>query len=79
MRLTMEAVAARAGCSTQTLVAHYGCKQNLLSAVMRDQIALTTDHLRRGRPGCTQRPASGFAERHLEQLNRPHVIQTCRP
>jgi AcrR family transcriptional regulator len=77
MRLTMEAVAARAGCSKQTLYAHYGCKQNLLSAVMRDQIALTTDHL--DEDGQDVRSGLlGFAERHLEQLNRPHVIQTCR-
>jgi len=77
MRLSMEAVAARAGCSKQTLYAHYGCKQGLLSAVMRDQIALTTDHLEDENQD-VRSGLLGFAERHLELLSRPHVIQTCR-
>jgi len=77
MRLSMEAVAARAGCSKQTLYAHYGCKQNLLRAVMRDQIAMTTVPF--DEDGADLRESLlAFAERHLEQLNRPHVIQTCR-
>ncbi|HYG08086.1 MAG TPA: TetR/AcrR family transcriptional regulator [Stenotrophomonas sp.] len=77
MRLSMEAVAARAGCSKQTLYAHYGCKENLLRTVMRDQVALTTDTLEHD--GTDLRSSLlAFAEQHLEQLNRPHVIQTCR-
>src|ERR1044072_9676027 len=69
MRLSMEAVAARAGCSKQTLYAHYGCKENLLRTVMRDQVALTTDTLQHD--GTDLRSSLlAFAEQHLEQLNR---------
>lgn len=77
MRLSMEAVAARAGCSKQTLYSHYGCKENLLRAVMRDQVALTTDALDH-QDLDLRASLLAFAQRHLEQLNRPHVIQTCR-
>lgn len=77
MRLSMEAVAARAGCAKQTLYAHYGCKQNLLKAVMHDQVALTADHLAEDSDDL-RASLLDFAAHHLEQLSRPHVIQTCR-
>ncbi|HEY0334336.1 MAG TPA: TetR/AcrR family transcriptional regulator [Stenotrophomonas sp.] len=77
MRLSMEAVAARAGCSKQTLYSHYGCKQNLLRTVMADQVALTAGHLDT-EGGQLRDRLLAFTHHHLEQLNRPDVIQTCR-
>jgi len=77
MRLSMEAVAARAGCSKQTLYSRYGCKRELLRAVMDERVALTAVHLDEADAGLRDR-LLGFAHHHLEQLNRPDVIQTCR-
>ena len=38
-RISMEAVAARAGCSKQTLYAHFGSKQELLRSVIAEHQA----------------------------------------
>lgn len=77
MRLSMEAVVARAGCSKQTLYSRYGCKQNLLRAVMDQRVALTAAHLEEAGGDLRERLLA-FAHHHLEQLSRPDVIQTCR-
>ncbi|HBK46538.1 MAG TPA: TetR family transcriptional regulator [Xanthomonadaceae bacterium] len=77
MRLSMDAVAARAGCSKQTLYARYGNKQNLLKRVMREHFELTTAPLDRD-DGDIRECLVAFAEQHLDQLNRPDVVQTCR-
>ncbi|WAT13706.1 TetR/AcrR family transcriptional regulator [Xanthomonas fragariae] len=77
MRLSMEAVAERAGCSKQTLYSYYGCKENLLRGVLQDHAHLATvplatvsDDLRGD--------LLAFALAHLDRLNRPDVLQICR-
>ena len=44
-RISMEAVAARAGCSKQTLYAHFGSKQELLRSVIAEHQELATARL----------------------------------
>ncbi len=77
MRLSMEAVAARAGCSKQTLYAHYGNKRNLLREVMQAHVALTTARL--ADDGQDLRGGlQAFALDYLDQLNRPDVVHSAR-
>jgi len=77
MRLSMDAVAARAGCSKQTLYSRYRSKQDLLQRVMQDHIELSTTHL-----GPAQGELRGsllrFAREYLEQLSEPQVLQSCQ-
>lgn len=76
MRLSMEAVAARAGCSKQTLYAHYGNKRNLLCETMQVMIEPLTAQLDQG---CDLRTALlGFAREYLEELSHPDVVHTVR-
>jgi Transcriptional regulator len=77
MRLSMDAVAARAGCSKQTLYSRYRSKQDLLQRVMQDHMELSVTHL-----GPAQGDLRGsllrFAREHLEQLSEPRVLQSCQ-
>ncbi|WP_369944274.1 TetR/AcrR family transcriptional regulator [Xanthomonas medicagonis] len=77
MRLSMDAVAARAGCSKQTLYSRYRSKQDLLQRVMQDHMELSATHL-----GPAQGDLRGsllrFAREHLEQLSEPRVLQSCQ-
>ncbi|QSQ29411.1 TetR/AcrR family transcriptional regulator [Xanthomonas translucens] len=77
MRLSMEAVAARAGCSKQTLYSRYRSKQDLLQRVIQDHTELSATHL-----GPAQGELRGsllrFAREHLEQLSEPRVLQSCQ-
>lgn len=76
-RLSMDAVAARAGCSKQTLYSRYGCKENLLRQVMHAHIELASSHL--DDPSDDLRHSLlMFARRHLDQLNRHDVVRICR-
>ncbi|MEE7546798.1 TetR/AcrR family transcriptional regulator [Xanthomonas sp. Kuri4-1] len=77
MRLSMDAVAARAGCSKQTLYTRYGCKQNLLRLVMQDHIEFTAGHLDAGATDLREGLLT-FARQHLDRLNRPDVVQSSR-
>lgn len=77
MRLSMDAVAERAGCSKQTLYSYYGCKENLLRGVLQGHAHLATvplatvsDDLRGD--------LLAFALAHLDRLNHPDVLQICR-
>ena len=76
--VSMDAVAARAGCSKQTLYARYGSKQALLLQVLsedsrnRTTLAGTPD-------AATLRPLLvAFARDHLARLSAPDTIGTAR-
>ncbi|MCE4303668.1 TetR/AcrR family transcriptional regulator [Xanthomonas hortorum pv. vitians] len=77
MRLCMDAVAERAGCSKQTLYSYYGCKENLLRDVLQDHVHLATVPLGTA-SGELREDLLAFALAHLDRLNRPDVVQTCR-
>ncbi|AKC85407.1 TetR/AcrR family transcriptional regulator [Pseudoxanthomonas suwonensis] len=78
VQISMDAVAARAGCSKQTLYARYGSKQALLLQVLSDDgnnratLAGTPD-------AATLRPRlAAFARDHLARLSQPDTIGTAR-
>ena len=76
-RVSMDAVAARAGCSKQTLYAHFGSKQELMRSVMQEHLDMATARL----DGPASDPRAvllGFAMEHLQRLSDPHVITTCQ-
>lgn len=76
-RISMDAVAARAGCSKQTLYSQFGSKQALLHALMREHIDVATTQLDDSH--CDPRTALyGFALEHLERLADPLVIASCQ-
>lgn len=77
MRLSMDAVAERAGCSKQTLYSYYGCKENLLRDVLQDHVHLATGQLG-AVSGDLHADLLAFALAHLDRLNNPDVLQTCR-
>ncbi|MFA1751990.1 TetR/AcrR family transcriptional regulator [Xanthomonas campestris] len=77
MRVSMTAVAERAGCSKQTLYSHYGCKENLLRDVLQEHVQLATVPLGTA-TGDLREDLLAFALAHLDRLNRPDVLQTCR-
>lgn len=72
-RVSMEAVAQRAGCSKQTLYAQFGSKHALLQDMMHDQLQLTTARLGSFAAG-VRAPLLAFAEEYLEQLAEPDVV-----
>jgi len=72
-RISMDAVAARAGCSKQTLYAHFGSKQELLRSVIAEHQELATARL----SPATEAPREAllaFAEEHLRHLCDPSVV-----
>ncbi|MDQ1092968.1 AcrR family transcriptional regulator [Xanthomonas sacchari] len=77
MGLSMEAVAARAGCSKQTLYSRYRSKQDLLQRALQDHLDLATAHLE---PAQDDLRASllRFACEYLEQLSEPRVVQSTQ-
>ncbi|CCG39071.1 bacterial regulatory s, TetR family protein [Xanthomonas citri pv. mangiferaeindicae LMG 941] len=77
MRLSMDAVAERAGCSKQTLYSYYGCKENLLRDVLQDHVRLAAGPLGTV-SGDLHADLLAFALAHLDRLNNPDVLQTCR-
>jgi AcrR family transcriptional regulator len=73
----MDAVAARAGCSKQTLYSHFGSKQELMRSVMDEHLDLATAEL----DDSDSDPHSAlmaFAMEHLRRLSDPHVIASCQ-
>jgi AcrR family transcriptional regulator len=75
--LSMEALAARVGCSKQTLYARYGSKQALLAEVTEQGMAAT--RLSALPTAQTLRPALlEFALQHLAHLSDPQTIGTAR-
>lgn len=76
-RVSMDAVAARAGCSKQTLYTQFGSKQELLRSVMQERLDLAT--ARMDEPGSDPRSVLlAFAAQHLERLADPSVVATCQ-
>ena len=72
-RISMEAVAARAGCSKQTLYAHFGSKQELLRSVIAEHQELATARLS-PTPEAPREALLAFAEEHLRHLSDPSVV-----
>lgn len=72
-RISMEAVAARAGCSKQTLYAHFGSKQELLRSVIAEHQELATAQLS-PTPETPREALLAFAEEHLRHLSDPTVV-----
>lgn len=72
-RLSMEAVAARAGCSKQTLYSNYGSKQALLRQVIVDRVKSATANLVQAKDNLRSTLAD-FAAAHLEHLFDPSTF-----
>ena len=76
-RMSMDTVAARAGCSKQTLYAHFGSKQELLRSVIAEHQDLATVPL----SPVVEDPRAAllaFAMEHLRHLNDPAIVSTSR-
>ena len=76
-RVSMDAVAARAGCSKQTLYSHFGSKQELMRSVMQEHLEMATARLD-GTDADPRTVLLAFAMEHLQRLSDPHVITTCQ-
>lgn len=76
-RVSMDAVAARAGCSKQTLYSHFGSKQELMRSVMQEHLDMATARLD-DQHGDLRTTLLAFAMEHLQRLSEPHVIVTCQ-
>ena len=76
-RISMDTVAARAGCSKQTLYAHFGSKQEQLRSVIAEHQDLATVRLS---PMAEDPRAAllAFATEHLRHLCDPAVVSTSR-
>jgi TetR/AcrR family transcriptional regulator, mexJK operon transcriptional repressor len=75
--VSMDAVAQRAGCSKQTVYAHFGSKEGLFRSVVSDLLgpvgaSLQTD--------CNDLDAAlrAFARAHLEHLAQPRTVTAVR-
>ena len=76
-RVSMDAVASRAGCSKQTLYAHFGSKQELLRSVMQEHLDLATARLDDA-AGDMRTVLVEFAIQHLQRISEPTVLATCQ-
>lgn len=80
-RISMDAVATRAGCSKQTLYSDFGSKQQLLRSVMQEHLDMATARLDGTAGDATGDPRAtllGFAMEHLQRLSDPSVVATCQ-
>jgi len=75
-RISMDAVAARVGCSKQTLYAQFGSKQALLRSVIDSRLHRSTEALRAD--ASPREVLLGFAREHLLHLSEPTVAATCQ-
>jgi AcrR family transcriptional regulator len=75
--ISMDAVAARAGCSKQTLYSHYGSKDELLRRAIIDRLKVTTAPLDTGE-GDLRDLLLAFAMEHLEHLAHPDTVAARR-
>ena len=76
-RVSMDAVAARAGCSKQTLYSYFGSKQELMRSVMQEHLDMATARLD-DQHGDLRTTLLAFAMEHLQRLSEPQVIVTCQ-
>lgn len=75
MQLSMDAVAAQAGCSKQTLYSRYGSKRGLLQRVMQQHASNAAAPLSMCATRSIRDSLLDFATRYLEHKNQPHVRQ----
>jgi AcrR family transcriptional regulator len=75
-RVSMEAVAQRAGCAKQTLYSDYGSKQELLRSMMQEHLELASAPLDSTTRGVHE-TLLVFAEEHLARLSDPSVVAAC--
>jgi AcrR family transcriptional regulator len=76
-RVSMDAVAARVGCSKQTLYSQFGSKQGLLQSVIRERLAQTAASL--ASPDRDLRATLiNFAMEHLDHLCQPSVLAAAQ-
>ena len=73
-RISMDAVAARAGCSKQTLYSHFGSKQELLRSVVQEHLDMATARLDGDTDDDPRTALMEFAMQHLQRLSDPSVI-----
>lgn len=77
VNVSMDAIAARAGCSKQTLYARYGSKQALIHQIAREGMSAT--RLPQAPSAGTLRQALlAFAVDHLAHLAEPRTLGTAR-
>lgn len=76
-RISMDAVAARAGCSKQTLYSYFGSKQELMRSVMQEHLDMATARLD-DQHGDLRTTLLAFAMEHMQRLSEPHVIAACQ-
>ncbi|MFT3756877.1 MAG: TetR/AcrR family transcriptional regulator [Pseudoxanthomonas sp.] len=81
LRVSMDAVALRAGCSKQTLYSRYGSKQALMRSVMQEHLDQTTAPLQDDEATPASHSAKAlrqglitFACEHLQRLSSPEVL-----
>lgn len=77
LRLSMEAVAARAGCSKQTLYTNYGNKQELVRRVIIDRLEATAARWDAGKHDLRAALLT-FAVDHLEYLASENTVAARR-
>jgi TetR/AcrR family transcriptional regulator, mexJK operon transcriptional repressor len=75
--VSMDAVAQRAGCSKQTVYAHFGSKEGLFRAVVHDLLAPIGASLQADCADLDQALRS-FARAHLEHLAEPRTVTAVR-
>ncbi len=78
LQLSMDAVAAQAGCSKQTLYSRYGSKRDLLRQVMHQHALITAAPLSTAEGQPLRAILLDFAIGYLEHRNQPHVAQTSQ-
>ena len=78
VQISMDAVAARAGCSKQTLYARYGSKHNLMMQVLSEDERHATRLSGQPDAGNLRASLVGFARDHLAMLSEPGTIGTAR-
>ena len=75
-RVSMEAVALRAGCSKQTLYSDYGSKQELLRSMMQEHLVQASAPFESEGRGVHE-TLLVFAEEHLGLMSDPSVMAAC--
>ncbi len=76
-RISMEAVAQRAGCSKQTLYAQFGSKQELLRSFIDSRMQVPAAKLESSTENLAK-ALLDFADEHLAQLCDPLVVATSQ-
>jgi AcrR family transcriptional regulator len=76
-RTSMDAVARRAGCSKQTVYAHFGSKEGLFRCVIDDLVAPLMANLDL-RDGDLETTLLNFAYAHMEKLGEPETVARRR-